>query len=183
MSSRANLERHLYVYVDAAEIYKAGTYDPKERWQPAVWFGVHSIVNRLFGCHVMLEDGAVYRDLPPQAIAFCDSPSEDGPPSQVWECYSHDIEVIRYTYLQDLTARVDGGEDKGTYLFTVCPVHDGFSDAPDQRKEMMFLRGMDGRLLIRPTNMLLFAERSFTEPYDGWPTNIATSTSEHRLYD
>ena len=70
---------------------------------------------------------------------------------------------------------VDGGDDRATCLFTACPHSEGFSAAPDQSKEFMFMRTTGDRLLIRPTNMVLFEERSFTID-TGWPTDIMTST-------
>jgi len=179
MASRANLPRHQYVWVDRSFMRKNG-----KGFEPAVWFGLHSIHSRLWGCHVMLECGAFYRDLPPHALAFSPDPTPTWEPAQAqaWECYSHDVEVLAYEYLQDLTARYDGGDETATYLFTACPVGDGFSAAPEQRKEMMFMRTAGDRLVIRPTNMVLFAERSFTED-TGWPTDIRTSTIDWRLHD
>jgi hypothetical protein len=125
----------------------------------------------------MLECGAVYRNVPPHALAFsaCPSPVWTLPKAQVWDCYGTEFDVIRYDYLADLEARYDGGDDRATYLFTACPTGDGFSAAPEQSKEFMFMRTEGDRLLIRPTNMLLFEERSFTED-TGWPTDIMTST-------
>jgi hypothetical protein len=171
MSSR-NLPHHLYVWVDSAFIRKDG-----KGFEPAVWFALRSTPNRAWGLHIVLECGAVYRNVPPHAIAFsaCPSPVWTLPKAQVWDCYGTEFDVIRYDYLADLEARYDGGDDRATCLFTACPTGDGFSAAPEQSKEFMFLKTEGDRLLIRPTNMLLFEERSFTE-YTGWPTDIMTST-------
>lgn len=170
MSSR-DLPHHLYVWVDSSFIRHGGS-----GFEPAVWFAVRSEPNRAWGCHVMLECGAVYRNLPPHALAFSPGPQPDWQlkQAQVWDCYGRDFDVIRYRYLADLQARYDGGSDQATYLFTACPYGDGFSMAPEQSKEFMFMRTEWDRLLIRPTNMLLFRERSFTEDA-GWPTDIVTS--------
>jgi hypothetical protein len=175
MSSR-NLPHHLYVYVDSSFIRKDG-----KGFEPAVWFALRSTPNRAWGCHVMLECGAVYRNVPPHAIAFSNSPDYYWtlPQAQVWDCYGTEFDVIRYDYLADLEARYDGGDDKATYLFTACPHGDGFSAAPEQSKEFMFMRTTGDRLLIRPTNMVLFGERSFTVD-TGWPTDIKTSTQVWR---
>jgi hypothetical protein len=171
MSSR-NLPHHLYVWVDSAFIRKDG-----KGFEPAVWFALRSTPNRAWGLHIVLECGAVYRNVPPHAIAFsaCPSPVWTLPKAQVWDCYGTDFDVIRYDYLADLEARYDGTDNRATCLFTACPHSDGFSAAPEQSKEFMFLKTEGDRLLIRPTNMLLFEERSFTE-YTGWPTDIKTST-------
>ena len=171
MSSQ-NIPLHQYVWVSSAMIRCGG-----EGWEPAVWFAVRSDPGRAWGCHVMLECGAVYRGIPPHAISFSPQPSQLGwslKEAQVWDCYGHDFDVVRYTYLSDLTARYDGTEKRGRYLFTACPRDDGFSAEPEQSKEFMFMRTQGDRLLIRPTNMLLFEECSFTED-TGWPTNLATA--------
>ena len=171
MSSR-NLPHHLYVHVDSSFI-RGG----EQRFEPAVWFAIRSAPDEAWGCHVMLESGAVYRGLPPHALAFSAAPQLEWTlkQAQVWDCYSTRFDVIRYQYLVDLEARYDGGDDRATCLFTACPHSDGFSAAPDQSKEFMFMRTTGDRLLIRPTNMVLFDERSFTED-TGWPTDIMTAT-------
>jgi hypothetical protein len=119
----------------------------------------------------------VYRNVPPHALAFSNQPDHNWPinKAQVWDCYGRDFTVIKYDYLADLQAQYDYKDDKAQYLFTACPEGDGFSEAPEQSKEFMFMRTTGDRLLIRPTNMLLFKERSFTED-TGWPTDIRTSS-------
>lgn len=171
MSSQ-NLPHHHYVWVDSTFVRRNRT-----GFERAVWFAIRSEPNRAWGCHIMLECGAVYRNLPPHALAFSDDPApywglKD---AQVWDCYGRHFDVVRYEYLRDLTASYDYIDAKAQYLFTACPHGDGFSAAPEQSKEFMFMRTAEDRLVIRPTNMLLFEERSFTEP-TGWPTDIKTST-------
>jgi len=171
MSSR-NLPHHLYVWVDKSYIRRDG-----HGFEPAVWFALRSEPNRAWGCHLMLECGAVYRNVPPHAIAFSKDPEPDWTlkQSQCWDCYGTWFDTLVYTYLSDLTARYDGTEDRATCLFVACPSGDGFSMAPEQSKEFLFLRTTGDRLLVRPTNMLLFEERSFTKD-TGWPTDIMTAT-------
>lgn len=166
-----NLPRHLYVWVDSAFIRR-----DREGFEAAVWFALHAEPGRAWGCHVMLECGAVFRDLPPHALAFSNSPSaawglQD---AQIWNCYGRSFDLLAYDYLSDLTAQYDRGHDRAQYLFTACPYGDGFSLAPEQSKEFMFMRTRGDRLLIRPTNNLLFTERSFTEGA-AWPDDIVTS--------
>lgn len=167
-----NLPHHLYVWIDSAFVRGGDS-----RFERAVWFAVNAQPNRAWGCHVMLECGAIFRDLPPHALAFSDTPGNWSlRQAQVWDCYGRDFDVIRYDYLADLQARYDGTEAKAVYLFTACPYGDGFSAAPEQSKEFMFMRTSGDRLLIRPTNMLLFTERSFTEP-GPWPTDLKTQNT------
>jgi hypothetical protein len=40
-------------------------------------------------------------------------------------------------------------------------MHDGWSDAPEQDKEFIFLQLDYGRLTIQPTNRVTFIDRSF----------------------
>jgi len=172
MSSR-DIPLHQYVWVSSALIRRDG-----EGWEPAVWFAIRSEPGRAWGCHVMLECGAVYRGVPPHAIAFSPKPGQPHwtlRQAQVWDCYGHEFDVVRYAYLSDLTARYDCTDHRARYLFTACPRDDGFSATPEQSKEFMFMRTEGDRLLIRPTNMLLFEEHSFTED-TGWPSNLATSS-------
>lgn len=175
MSSR-NLPHHRYVWVDSSFIR-----DNAEGFEPAVWFAIRGEPNRAWGCHVMLQCGAIYRNLPPHALAFRQRPAPNWGlgQAQVWDCYGRDFDVIEYDYLRDLRARYDVGSDMARYLFTACPHGDGFSMAPDQSKEFMFMETEGGRLLVRPTNMLLFEERSFTE-WEAWPDNIVTTQNVWR---
>jgi hypothetical protein len=164
-TASGSLPRHLYVKVDASFV------SDEPGWFEAVWFGVHAHVGRAWGCTVMLECGAVYRNLPPHALAFCDDP----PPwtikqAQLWDCYSPHFSAVEYTYLQNMgcVAKVEGQDLPATYLFTLVPFGDGFTADPQQDKEFMFLQTDDGRLTIQPTNRVRFIDKSFTVGGD-WP--------------
>jgi hypothetical protein len=92
----------------------------------------------------MLECGAVVRDVPLHALAQHNDP-EDWllEESQRWDCYGDQFSLLRYTYLQGLEARVKCGNDAehlGEYLFTACPLGDGFSAEPEQSNALCILR-------------------------------------------
>ena len=159
-TASGSLPRHQYVSVSGAFL----GYDADE-WLPAVWFGLHSHPGRAWGCTVLLECGAVYRDLPPHALAFCDDP----PPwtikdAQTWDCYGSQFSLHIYDYLDGLDAIVRAADDElaADYLFTAIPVGDAYTHAPAQAKEFMFMRTQHGRLTIQPTNRVLFRDASFT---------------------
>jgi hypothetical protein len=162
--------QHIYCFVQSSFVR---TGEPSG-FEPAVWFGLRSYPGRAWGCHVLLENGAVVRDLPLHALAQHD---EAEPwtleQSQHWDCYGEQFSLVRYTYLQGLEARVKCARDEqlGEYLFTACPLGDGFSAEPQQSKEFMFLALRNGRFAAQPTNRVLFIERSFTEQA-AWPTDI-----------
>jgi hypothetical protein len=175
------LPRHLYVWVDTAHTHKE--IQPV-RFTPAVWFGLTSYPGRMWGLNVMLESGAVYRGLPPHAIAFSDTPDEmdwTQDMAQQWDCYGYEFTTIEYEYLKglDVTAKCDSGRvlRDGAYLFTAAPIGDGFSAYPEQSKEFSFIRLYNGRLTVQPTNNLLFVEKSFTHNPEGeWPRGLKRQT-------
>lgn len=163
-----SLPRHQYVWVDSRF-----THEEPCGFVPAVWFGLVSIPGRVWGCNVMFESGAVYRSVPPHAIAFSENPATDWEidDAQLWDCYGYDWHATEYTYLRGLRcdAIIKNEDHPGTYLFTAVPIGDGFSDAPDQAKEFMFIWLDNDRLTIQPTNRVLFEDRSFTDASQGVP--------------
>jgi hypothetical protein len=136
----------------------------------------------MWGCTIMLECGAVYRAVPPHALAFQENPNPlwGDANAQTWDCYGRDFSTIEYTYLRGLTVDskdIDGCEHRGEYLFTVAPIDDGFSRYPEQAKEFMFIKLDNGRLTIQPTDKVLFHDSSFVTPQ--WPTDLKTTTETY----
>jgi len=155
------LPRHIYCYVDSCY-----THVQPEGFIPAVWFGLVSYPGRVWGCTVMLESGAVYRNVPAQGIGFSRHPAGVWQPKdvQTWDCYGERFTTLEYRYLAGLEVKVrcDNVVYGGEYLFTAAPVGDGFSAYPEQAKEFCFVRLINDRLAIQPTNHVVFKERSFT---------------------
>lgn len=153
---------HKYVWVDSGYFMKESV-----GFVPAVWFGLVSYPQRMWGCNVMLECGAIYRGLPPHAIAFHANPKArlwEPADAQTWDCYGWDFSVLEYSYLSQLgcRARINGREHLGEYMFTVAPIGDSFSAYPEQAKEFSFIKLVNGRMTIVPTNDVIFREASFT---------------------
>jgi hypothetical protein len=146
-------------------------------WLPAVWFGLVSYPGRTWGCHVLLECGAVYRNVPLHVLAHDpDVVEKDWHPfeAQTWDCYGWQFSTVEYPYLAGLTTHVrlrDKTEHEGTYLFTAIPVADAFSASPEQAKEFYFVALENGRYTAQPTNHVLMEERSFTRKIE-WPTYL-----------
>lgn len=169
------LPRHLYVWVDSKFTHRKSV-----GWIPAVWFGLVSHHGRAWGLTVLLENGAVYRNLPPHAVAFSKDPVvgwtiED---AQTWDCYGEKFSTIEYEYLSSLAVRAktsNGAIYDGRYLFSVLPIGDGFSEYPEQAKEFTFIRTDGDRLTIQPTNNVLIEEKSFTSVGE-FPSDLRRQT-------
>jgi hypothetical protein len=172
-SAAGSLPHHVYCVVDRAFSRVDGT-----GFEPAIWFGLRAYPGRAWGCHVLLECGAVVRDLPLHALATC----EDAAPwtlqqAQHWDCYGLQFSLHAYAYLSGLEAQVRCGDgcEWGDYLFSAIPIGDAYTAEPAQAKEFCFLALRNGRFAAQPTNRCLFVERSFTEATD-WPKDIRRQT-------
>jgi len=170
------LPAHQYCLVDSTHTHK----DPIG-FLPAVWYGLVAYPGRMWGCTVMLESGAIFRNLPPHAIAFDPEPDGVWTPqdAQTWDCYGWDFTTLEYDYLRGLECRVkaNGKDHIGEYLFTVAPVGDAYSAAPDQAKEFTFVKLDNGWLTIQPTNHTVFRERSFTGSQMEFPAGLKRQTT------
>lgn len=170
-----SLPAHQYVWIDADAI---GQHEPLR----AVWFGLTCWPGRAFGCHVLLECGAVYRNVPLHQLA-----SKPGAPAwrasdaQTWDAYGWQFALLDYPYLSNMNAKArlrSGAEHGGMYLFTLAPVGDAFSAAPEQSKEFYFLALDNGRFTAQPTNHVLLEDRSFTTTLE-WPKFLRRQTDWH----
>lgn len=173
MTGSGSLPAHVYCLVDR-RYTRTDADGLQPQLEPCVWFGLRSYPGRAWGCHVLLECGAMVRDLPLHALAHGLRPqgSWSVQQAQTWDCYGLQWSAHRYEYLQGLEAQVKCGQVmRGDYLFTVVPIGDAFTAEPEQAKEFSFFALNNGRFTAQPTNHVLFEERSFTSSGD-WPTNI-----------
>ena len=168
------LPKHQYIWVRDTFVVKK----PIGAMIPAIWFSLSSTPGRAWGCTVMFESGAIYRGLPPHAIAFSKNPGEwTIEQAQRWDCYGWKFTTIEYTYLRGmgLAVKICGGEVRGSYLFTVAPVDDGFSDSPSQAKEFTFIHTACGNLTTQPTDKVLVIDKSFCTTPLIWPIDLVRS--------
>ena len=164
------IPKHKYVFVKSEFVSGQGG-----SCIPAVWFGLVSHPGRAWGLTVMLECGAVYRNLPPHAISFSEiATTNTACDCQLWDCYGYQFSVLEYDYLSGLVCRVkfNNVDLTGRYLFSVAPVGDGFSDNPSQMKEFYFIECHNGSLAIAPNNHCVFTEKSFTGDKREFPKGI-----------
>lgn len=158
-----SIPKHQYIWVDSGFTHKNPI-----GFVRAVWFGLVSFPGRAWGLNIMFESGAVYRSLPPHAVSFSENQRQKNWKSddaQLWDCYGQDWTCVEYTYLKGLqcSCKIKDNLIDGEYLFTVAPINDGFSNAPEQSKEFKFIKLDNGRLTIQPTNRVLFQDKSFTD--------------------
>ena len=148
-----------------------------EGLERCIWFGIVAYTGRAWGCNIMLESGAVYREVPIHALRFKEDPINHWPVNyaQHWDCYGIQFSTIAYKYLYGLDCKVRCGqtdEFEGRYLFTTVPIGDAFSEFPDQAKEFVFALLDNGCLTVQPTNRILFKDKSFTVHDPKWPTHL-----------
>jgi hypothetical protein len=171
-----SLPYHQYVWVDTAF-----THREPQGFLPAVWFGLVSFPGRMWGCNVLFENGAIYRNVPVHALASSSEPAKTvwtAQEAQQWDCYGHAWSAVRYEYLRSLRCQVKAKDSshRGSYLCTVAPIGDAFSEAPDQSKEFTFVELENGRYTVQPTDRIIFEERSFTRHNWEWPTGFKRQT-------
>lgn len=168
-----NLPYHMDILADAA------FFSTESGFVPVRWFGLSARYGKMWGCHLMLECGAVYRNVPPHALAFNDKPMTPWHEhdAQMWDCFGAQFTTLVYGTLEGLDC-VTSDDDAGMYLFTAVSLFDGFSRDPRQSKEFMFIKLDNGRLSIRSTDHVLFKDKSFTDDNATWPDNLKRQTEE-----
>lgn len=164
-SGAGPLPRHTYCYVEP------NTFG-NEKWERVAWFGLVSHPGRTWGCHVMLECGAVYRNVPLHRLAHRETVTGWTPcEGQTWDCYGHHFSVVEYPFLEAVPVIVrlrSKTELTGRYMFTAIPMLDGFSLEPEQSKEFYFIKLDNGRFTAQPTNHVLVQDKSFITVSE-WP--------------
>jgi len=157
------LPHHQYVFVDTAFTHTQA----KASSVPAIWFGLVSFPGRVWGCTVLLENGAVYRNLPLHALAHrlegLDIPWE-ARDSQCWDCYGTSFTTLCYDALLGLEclAKTNDVQRDGEYLCTIAPSGDAYSAEPAQAKELILIALTNGRYTLQPTDRVVFRDASFT---------------------
>jgi len=168
MAHNIDLPRHRYVHVIEAAVLQSGA---KDKTIPAVWWGMSATPGRMFGCHILLESGAMVVDLP----LHCLRHRADAThlmryfEAQQWDAYGWSLEAHEPAFLSGLDCRVLAEDHKsvrdvGTLWFLLDHVRDGYSLEPAQHKHHWVVALYDGGFTCVPQDMLLVNERSFTAP-------------------
>jgi hypothetical protein len=173
MSHNISLPTHRYVYVLKRSVIQMA-YD-KATWDdliPCVWWGVSVTPNRMLGCNLLLENGAMVVDVPLSELRWADTGREaDGRPSGIitWDCYGWDAEIIQNDYLANTRVQVLDEKHKktgqiGTLWFAIDHIKDGFSMTPAQHKHLWVVAMWSkGDFSWVPQDQLLLEDKSFTD--------------------
>jgi len=138
MSHNIDLPRHRYVHVIEAAVHRGGA---KDKTIPCVWWGMSATPGRMFGCHILLESGAMVVDLPLHALRH------QADATQLWTC--------------DKAQRWDA---YGWHVeFLLDHVSDGYSLEPGQHKHHWVVALDDGTFTCVPQDQVLVTEKSFTK--------------------
>ena len=134
----------------------------------------------------MLKCGAIYRNVGLHQLALSKQSVPWGPSdAATWDAYGWQFTTLEYPYLFGMQASVrlqNRSEHQGEYLFTVAPVGDGFSAAPEQSKEFFFFALHNvGRFTAQPTNHILIKDKSFSEFV--WPDFLRTQENYYSAED
>jgi hypothetical protein len=166
MAHNIDLPRHRYVWVIEAAVHRNGA---KDRTLPALWWGMSATPGRMFGCHVLLESGAMVADLPLHALRHRVDATQVWYPEQAqrWDAYGWQLEAHEPSTLSGLSCRVLSEDHRqvehtGDLWFYVDHVADGYSLAPAQHKHHWIVAVQDGVFTCVPQDMVLVTESSFT---------------------
>jgi len=153
--------RHYYVNVDSRY-----SHEKEIGLQEAMWTGITAISGRAWGINVIFRmGGMMYRNLPPNAIAFTENPAPEWSldQAQAWNCYSDHFTVLEDPVLSGMRISVKtcAGIYTGEYMFVTTHMEDGWSAAPEQDKMFVWCKLDNGRMTIQPNNHIVFEDSSF----------------------
>lgn len=173
MAHNLSLPRHRYVWVVSDFVLRDGA---PVHLIPAVWFGVSVMPDRMMGCHVVLENGAMVIDLPLHALRHtANGTLERVGPDEVsrWDMYGWDAELFAPPYVTNAMVEVlDRNHQQmdtfGQAWFAVDHTTDGYALEPAQHKHLWVVAIAGGLFMQVPQDQLLIYEESFTV-VDGVP--------------
>jgi hypothetical protein len=179
MPHNISLPRHRYVWVMSHYVRSSDDGSSQYELIPAVWWGVSVQPNRVLGCHVVLENGAMVVDLPLHAMRWHTEkePTDRLLPLAVkyytWDCYGWDAEIVESSYLDEMRVQLLDDQHKltgefGELWFAIDHMKDGFGMEPAQHKHLWVVANSCGRFSWVPQDQLLLYDKSFTE-VDGVP--------------
>lgn len=172
------LPTHRYVWVMANAVLRSDDpFRDRHKIIPAVWWGVSVTPNRMLGCHILLENGAMVVDVPLASLRWADTGREaDGRAHGLitWDCYGWDAEIVENDFLTGMTVELLDESHQltgmdGKLWFAIDHIKDGFSMTPAQHKHLWVVAMHNGDFSWVPQDQLLLHDKSFTT-VDGVPS-------------
>lgn len=137
--------------------------DPTGATFDCVVHAARSRSGKIMTFHVHLESGAHYSLLPLHKLKWKDVTNPLEPNDlQTWDCFSDDVEAIRFDYLQFKRVFLIPQKMWGEYVLTFDWKNNAFSDYPPEFKQGHMIKLDNGQFGIYPNNYLLFEEKSYT---------------------
>ena len=149
-------------------------------YEPCIWVSIKSIRGQAFRIESYLPNyGALYDKLPLNAYVSRNTElvKEDFLPLdvlQIWDCFSHDITIIKKSFLSNLTAKFFGKDKhwyQGSYMFTVdnsCPdtnvLDTTYAEWPEDHKSFNFIMLDNGQFAAQPNNRTIFLDAASNPP-------------------
>lgn len=143
-------------------------------YEPCIWVSIKSIRGQAFRIESYLPNyGALYDKLPLSAYVSRneDLCSEEFLPLdvlQIWDCFSHDITVIKKSFLGNLSAKFYAKNKEwyqGEYMFTVdnsAPdpntLDTTYAEWPEDHKSFNFIKLDNGQFAAQPNNRTIFLD-------------------------
>lgn len=146
------------------------TQNAKSGHEPAYWFGISSRRGMAIGAHLLTQSGAHIRHVPLSWLAARPDVPEPDHPTQLWECFSNQAEVVQFPFLDNYacTAYPDHAKPgiHGRLLFTIDFLPDGNPDITlcrdaEQGKLAHVIVTDAGHFIAMPTNRVVFRDGFF----------------------
>jgi hypothetical protein len=161
---------HCYVRKEFLYDFEKGFFE----YEPCIWVSIKSIRGQAFRIEAYLPRyGALYDKLPLHAYVSRNKnlDAKKFLPLdylQIWDCFSHDITVIKKSFLSNLTAKFYAKNKEwhsGGYLFTVdngAPdsniLDTTYAEWPEDHKSFNFIELDNGQYAAQPNNRTIFLD-------------------------
>lgn len=132
---------------------------------PCVVHAARSRAGKIMTFHVHLENyGAHYSLAPLHKLSHSkvDNPLEPNE-LQPWDCFSDEVEAIKYSYFEFKKVYVISLKMWGEYILTFDWLNNSYSDYTIEFKQGHLIKLKNGQFGIYPNNFLLFHDKTYTK--------------------
>lgn len=149
-------------------------------YEPCIWVTIKSIRGQAFRIESYLPNyGALYDKLPLNAYVSRNTDLDIDEfvsldTLQIWDCFSHDITVIKKSFLNNLTAKFYAKNKQwyfGDYMFTIdnsAPdpntLDTTYAEWPEDHKSFNFIMLDNGQFAAQPNNRTIFLDAASNPP-------------------